>query len=107
MKVELEFELLKDVPLIHDLIAGHVYAMDCVDKSKDVKARVVDEPSNPLAGMKLIGYSCEEGACGRIHDEQDGPYMTPVYVLDKAAQAIEWPTLITLPVRHMPEEVKP
>lgn len=42
MKVELEFELLKDVPGIEDLIAGRVYSMDCVDKSKDVKARVVE-----------------------------------------------------------------
>lgn len=32
-------------------------------------------------GMKMVGYTCGEGDCGRIHDEchSDG-YMVPVYV---------------------------
>lgn len=36
-----------------------------------------------MAGLKLIGYSCDEGGCGRIHDESDGDYMDAVYVIAK------------------------
>lgn len=33
-----------------------------------------------LARWHLIGYSCDEGGCGRIHEDQVNDYMTPVYV---------------------------
>lgn len=106
MKVELEFELLKDVPKIETLIAGRVYGMDCIDKTKDVKAVVLDEGVS--MGFKQIGWTCGEGDCERIHEgpAADGEYAQPVYVRVKQ-EPLEWPNLITLSVRHMPEEVKP
>lgn len=126
MKVELEFELLKDVPLIHDLIAGRVYALDCVDKSKDVKARVVDEAEQQgYGGMsqptnrQLVMMAA--AILGQPKDTADNRHPFWLQAVEQAERAFDalrdsqhtpltWPTLpdlITLPVRHMPEEVKP
>lgn len=43
-------------------------------------------------GLKLIGYSCDEGGCGRIHETQDGDYMQPVYVLAAPSPEATQPT---------------
>lgn len=131
MKVEIEFELLKDEPKIETLIAGRVYALDCVDKPKDVKARVVDE-TDPLetplpCDVKIGGITHAKGTSLRslvmrakkLHEAAFGPelpdamkreYLTALQAVCRHGEpALIWPTLpdlITLPVRHMPEEVK-
>lgn len=44
--------------------------------------RLQDQWLTAMPGLKLIGYTCEEGGCGRIHDEyQPDGCMTAVYVL--------------------------
>lgn len=56
-------------------------------------------------GWKCIGHSCDEGGCGRIHDEPIPGVTSPVYVRDNS-EPLVWPKLLTLPVVEMPEEVK-
>lgn len=104
MKVEIEFELLKDEPKIEALIAGRVYALDCVDKPKDVKARVVGFRTitvDVLANVIRTADGTNSLGAGALAEK-----IFQELFADEA-DSLEWPTLITLPVRHMPEEVKP
>ena len=51
------------------------------DKAREalsiMRAVQVGEPQ----GWKLIGWTCENGGCGRIHDEPDDGYRQAVYVM--------------------------
>ena len=125
MKVELEFELLKDEPKIETLIAGRVYGMDCVDKTKDVKARIVDEADQ--LEVKDLPYPTNQqivmmaaAILGQPPGTADNRHPFWLQAVEQAERAfcalrasqdrpITWPSLpdlITLSVRHMPEEVK-
>lgn len=106
MKVELEFELLKDEPKIETLIAGRVYGMDCVDKSKDVKARVVEPVEKNQCDGCAVGAPINKMG---NHRYEDGSLIACTKSRYEG-ESLVWPTLpdlITLSVRHMPEEVKP
>lgn len=103
MKVEIEFELLKDEPKIVELIAGRVYALDCVDKPKDVKARVVDQE---LTESDPVAHESRD-VSHNDHPARHWDRTCPACNASLEVAELVWPTLITLPVRHMPEEVKP
>lgn len=106
MKVEIEFELLKDEPKIVDLIAGRVYALDCVDKPKDVKARVVEPVEKNQCDGCAVGAPINKMG---NHRYEDGSLIACTKSRYEG-ESLVWPTLtnlITLPVIEMKEEVKP
>lgn len=45
MKIIVEFELTKPEPDILDLIAQRIYTLECIDKTKDVTAKLEEEES--------------------------------------------------------------
>lgn len=59
-------------------------------------------------GLKLIGYSCDEGGCGRIHETQDGDgdYMQPVYVLAAPSPEATQPTQAEAPSEREAREMQ-
>jgi hypothetical protein len=81
MKITIELTLSREEPNITDLIAQRVYTLDCVDKTKDVIARL-DEGWRPISEAPKDEFFLAIDEFGEMQvsliagDEEEGYFLT-------------------------------